>query len=249
MRILLVEANLGHTKALRAFLKAEGLVVEPTDNGADALDLLRHYEFDLVLVNLVLPDMDGITLISRMRAAGRNTPVLALASTPSARSRLKALSVGADDVVEQDVDRAEMVARMRAIVRRTRGYSHSLLRVGALTLDVEQQEAIADGSRISLSGKEFAILQLLMLRKNMILTKDVILSNLYGGMDEPDIKIIDVFICKIRSKLAKAGVHDAIRTVWGRGYMVRDTRRDDEGPLMPAIPQPSEQDRLTAEYA
>jgi two-component system cell cycle response regulator CtrA len=242
MRVLLVEGNVRHANALSAYLQSEGVVVEPVDTGADALDLLRHYEFDLVLLNLVLPDTDGSTLITRMRAAGRHIPILALADVSDPRSRLKALSAGGDDVVERAVDRAELLARMRAIFRRSRGYSHATIQIGALTLNIEQQEASANGCRIALTAKEFAILQLLMLRKNMILTKEMIMSQLYGGMDEPEIKIVDVFICKIRSKLAKAGLRDVIGTVWGRGYTVRDQRREDEP--SPLVTLPAEPGRL-----
>lgn len=242
MRVLLVEGNVRYSNTLSAYLKSEGVVVEPVDTGADALDLLRHYEFDLVLPSLSLPDMDGSTLITRMRAAGHHTPILALADVSDARSRLKALAAGGDDVVERGVDQAELLARMRAIFRRSRGYSHATIQIGALTLNIEQQEASANGCRIALTGKEFAILQLLMLRKNMILTKEMILSQLYGGMDEPEIKIVDVFICKIRSKLAKAGLRDVIGTVWGRGYIVRDQRRDGEP--SPLVTSPAEPGRL-----
>jgi two-component system cell cycle response regulator CtrA len=242
MRVLLVEGNVGRANTLSAYLQSEGVVVEPVDTGAEALDLLRHYEFDLVLSSLCLPDMDGSTLIMRMRAAGQHTPILVLADVSDARSRLKALAAGGDDVVERGVDRAELLARMRAIFRRSRGYSHAKIQIGALTLDIEQQEASANGCRIALTAKEFAILQLLMLRKNMILTKEMIMSQLYGGMDEPEIKIVDVFICKIRSKLAKAGLRDVIGTVWGRGYTVRDQRRDEEP--SPLVTSPAEPGRL-----
>jgi two-component system, cell cycle response regulator CtrA len=249
MRALLVESDSAAAKALSAFLKAEGVVLEVTDTGQDALDLLRHYEFDLVLLNLSLPDMDGSTLITRMRAAKRETPVLGMARSTSPRARLAALTAGGDDVVDQGVDRAELLARMRAIVRRSRGYSQPLLRVGPLTLDVTQQDVVANGARIRLTGKEFAILHLLVLRKNMVMSKDAILSALYGGMDEPESKIIDVFICKLRTKLAKAGLRDVIGTVWGRGYIVRDITRDNDTPPAPRIPEPTEKQRLSAAYA
>ena len=174
------------------------------ENAQDALHFLRDFDFDLVLINLALPDMDGSTLISRIRAAKHETPIIAVSAVPQAR--LKALAAGAEDVVERDIDRAELGARIRAIVRRSGGFSQSQLQVGNFVLDVDQQSAVANGVRVHFTGKEFAILQLLVLRRNMVLTKETILSHLYGGMDEPEIKIIDVFICKIRSKLAKAGL-------------------------------------------
>jgi two-component system, cell cycle response regulator CtrA len=248
MRVLLVEGDSGAGKALSAFLKAEGIIVETADTGEDALDLLRHYEFDLVLLNLLLPDMDGTTLITRMRAAKREEPVLAMAKSTNLRARLKALTAGGDDVVDQGVDRAELLARMRAIVRRSRGYSQPLLQAGTLVLDVNQQDVVTNGTRIRLSAKEFGILHLLVLRKNMVMSKDAILSAIYGGMDEPESKIIDVFVCKLRGKLAAAGLRNVIGTVWGRGYIVRDGTRGDERPPTPHIPEPTEEPRLSAAY-
>ena len=221
MRVLLVEANSRHAAAISADLKAEAVRVDIAEGEDDAVYLMRDYEFDLVLLNLLLPDMDGSALISRIRSAKHETPIIALSAIPQAR--LKALAAGADDVVERNIDRAELGARIRAIIRRSRGYSQSQLQVGSLTLDVDQQDVVANGVRVHFSAKEFAILQLLGLRRNMIMTKEAILSQLYGGMDAPEIKIIDVFICKIRSKLTKAGLLNVISTVWGRGYTVKDT--------------------------
>ncbi len=232
MRVLVVEQNKRHAAAVSADLKAEAIRVELVESGEDALYLMRDFEFDLVLLNLQLPDMDGGSLISRIRAAKHATPILALSAIPQAR--LRALAAGADDVVERDTDRAELIARIHAIVRRSRGFSQSLLQMGNLTLDMEQQDVTAHGVRVHLTTKEFAILQLLVLRRNMIMTKEAILAQLYGGMDEPEIKIIDVFVCKIRSKLSKAGLPNVISTVWGRGYTVKDT-----GPeKLPATPSP-----------
>jgi two-component system cell cycle response regulator CtrA len=237
MRILLVDGKADPTSAFVSDLVANGFTVEITNTGIDALDLLRHYAFDLVLVQFVLPDTDGITFLTRMRTAGHNAPVLALNSAAQARYRTKALAAGADDVVEQGTDRDELIARMRAIVRRTRGHGQSRLQVGALALDIDQQMVTANGQHVHFTAKEFALLQLLMLRKNMVMTKDAILTNLYGGMDEPDIKIIDVFVCKIRNKLAKVGIADAISTVWGRGYTVRDQARGDFDVAQPSLPR------------
>lgn len=221
MRVLLVEGNSRHAAATSADLNAETIRVEIAESGDDALYLMRDYEYDLVLLNLLLPDMDGSALISSIRSAKIETPIIALSAIPQAR--LKALAAGADDVVERDIDRTELGARIRAIVRRSRGYSQSQLQVGGLTLDVDQHDVIANGVRVHFTAKEFAILQLLVLRRNMILTKEAILGQLYGGMDEPEIKIVDVFICKIRSKLSRAGLPNVIVTAWGRGYTVKDT--------------------------
>ena len=238
MRVLLVEYDQSRAAQLAVFLKAEGVHVETTDTSEEALDLVRHYEFDLMLLNLAMPNMPGSSVISRMRAARRDTPVLAFSKAISTEPRLKALAAGADDVVDLMIDRSELLARMRAIVRRSRGHSQPKIQVGAVTLDIEQQQVVADGKTVSLTAKEFAILHLLMQRKNMVLTKEAILTNLYDGMDEPEPKIIDVFICKLRKKLAAAGVTDVVGTVWGRGYTVRDQSENRDTTAAPRTPQP-----------
>lgn len=240
MRVLLVENNVRHAAAITADLKADAIKVDLAASGDDALYILRDYQFDLVLLNQRLPDMDGATLISRIRAAKHDTPIIALSAVPQAR--LKALTAGADDVVELEMDRVELIARIRAVVRRSRGYSQSSLRVGDLTLNVDQHDVTAHGVRVPFTAREFAILELLVLRRNMIMTKEAILAHLYGGLDEPEIKIIDVFICKIRNKLAKAGMPNVISTVWGRGYTVKDVTPD--APRVIPQPQPAR-----AEYA
>jgi two-component system, cell cycle response regulator CtrA len=238
MRVLLIENNTAVAKGLDARFLAEGISAELTDTGEEALELVRHYEFDLLILSLALPDIEGSSVIRRMRAAGCTTPVLALSTVRNPRARVQAFAAGADDVVDQHIDPAELLARIRAIVRRSRGHSHSSLQIGPVTLNVELHSVVANGTDLSLTGKEFALLQLLMLRKNMVMTKEAILSQLYGGMDEPELKIIDVFICKLRKKFAKAGVDDFIGTVWGRGYMVRDQAGGSARPETPFTPEP-----------
>ena len=135
---------------------------------------------------------------------------------------MRAFAVGADDFITKPFDHAELVARMQAILRRSKGYSEPTLRVGPLQLNLDSREVSVEGKPVHLTGKEYAILELLVLRKGMVLTKDAFLNHLYGGMDEPEMKIIDVFVCKLRKKLQSAGAGHLISTVWGRGYMLRE---------------------------
>ena len=118
-------------------------------------------------------------------------------------------------------DRSELVARIKAIVRRSKGHSQPGLQVGPMLLNLDTNEVSIDGTRVHLTGKEYSILELLTLRRGMVLTKEAFLNHLYGGLDEPEMKIIDVFICKLRKKLAAAGAPNLIGTVWGRGYIMR----------------------------
>ena len=243
MRVLLIENDVALANTLDAYFVAEGIAAERTDTGEEALELVRHYDFDLLILSLTLSDIDGSAVIRRIRAAGRTTPILALSTMRNPRARVQAFAAGADDVVDQHIDPGELLARIRAIVRRSRGHSQSSLQIGAVTLNLELHTVVANGVSLSLTGKEFALLQLLMLRKNMVMTKDSILNQLYGGMDEPEVKIVDVFVCKIRKKLAAVGLGDFIGTVWGRGYTVRDQAGDSARPTMPVPPEPTQAPR------
>ncbi len=222
MRVLMIEDDVLSNRALVQALRDTGAVVEQVDSGEDALDMVKHYDFDIVMLELTLMDMEGYEVVRRMRAARMNTPVLVLSAFVRPQARVKAFAIGADDFITKPYDVSECVARMQAVVRRSKGFSQSVLQVGELELSLESRGVSIAGRPVHLTGKEYAILELLVMRKGMVLTKEVFLNHLYGGMDEPEVKIIDVFICKLRKKLAEAGARNVIGTVWGRGYTVRD---------------------------
>ena len=223
MRVLLVEEDLIAARGITLMLKAAGAVVDQTDSGEDSLELLRHYEYDIVLLDLTLPDIEGFEVVRRIRIARNDTPVVVLSSIALPQARVKALSLGADDFITKPYDKAELLARMQAIVRRSKGFSQPTVRMGRLELNLDSREVLVDGRDIRLTGKEYSILELLVLRKGMVLTKEAFLNHLYGGMDEPEVKIIDVFVCKLRKKLARAGADGVIGTIWGRGYVIRES--------------------------
>ena len=230
MRILLVEEDLIAARGITLMLKGAGAVVDQTDSGEDALELLRHYEYDIIVLDLALPDIDGFEVVRRLRVSRNDTPVLVLSGLTMPQARVKALSLGADDFITKPYDKAELLARMQAIVRRSKGFSQPTVRLGRLELNLDRREVTVDDREVHLTGKEYAILELLVLRKGMVLTKEAFLNHLYGGMDEPEVKIIDVFVCKLRKKLARAGADGVIGTIWGRGYMIRDTASPDPTP-------------------
>jgi len=222
MRVLLVEGDLTTARGIVLALKDVGMIVDTTDTGEEALELSRHYDYDVVILDLMLPDMEGYEVVRRMRDARQDTPVLILSGLTRPSAKVKAFAVGADDFITKPFDKDELVARMQAVVRRSKGYSQPTLRVGSLQLNLDSREVLVSGKPVHLTGKEYSILELLVLRKGMVLTKEAFLNHLYGGMDEPEMKIIDVFICKLRKKLAQAGADNLIGTVWGRGYMMRE---------------------------
>jgi two-component system, cell cycle response regulator CtrA len=222
MRVLLVEAEGFSNRALVALLRGNGVRVDQIDSGAEALELARHYDYDVMVMDMALPDGDGADAVRRIRNARIDTPIILQAGADRPQARVKAFAMGADDVVTKPIDHAELFARMQAIIRRSKGFSQPTLRCGNVELSLDSHEVTVGGRPVKLTGKEYAILELLVLRKGMVLTKEVFLNHLYGGMDEPEMKIIDVFVCKLRKKLAEAGAPSLISTVWGRGYMVRD---------------------------
>ena len=222
MRVLLVEDDTIAAKGLSLVLRAGGAVIDVADCGEEALELIRHYDYDIVVLDIMLPDMEGYEVVRKMRVARVETPVLILSGLSRPQAKVKGLAMGADDFITKPYDPAELTARVQAIVRRSKGYCQPTLRLGGLVLNLDTRDVTSDGRPIQLTGKEYAILELMVLRKGMVLTKEAFLNHLYGGMDEPEVKIIDVFICKLRKKLAAAGAGNLIATVWGRGYMIRE---------------------------
>ncbi len=223
MRVLLVEDDTSTAKSIELMLKSEGFVVDATDLGEDGLEIGKLYDYDIIILDLMLPDIDGDEVLRRLRAARVATPVLILSGLSEPDQKIKGLGFGADDYLTKPFDRRELIARLHAVVRRSKGHAESIIRTGKLAVNLDASTVEVDGHPLHLTGKEYGILQLLSLRKGTTLTKEMFLNHLYGGMDEPELKIIDVFICKLRKKLAAATEgENYIETVWGRGYVLRD---------------------------
>ena len=223
MRVLLVEDDTATSKSIELMLKSEGFVCDTTDLGEDGLEIGKIYDYDIIILDLMLPDMDGYEVLRRLRAARVKTPILILSGLAELDNKLKGLGFGADDYLTKPFDKRELVARINAVVRRAKGHSQSIIKTGKLTVNLDTRTVEANGQPVHLTGKEYGILELLSLRKGTTLTKEMFLNHLYGGIDEPELKIIDVFVCKLRKKLATACAGDNyIETVWGRGYVLRD---------------------------
>ena len=273
MRLLLADADLAASRLLCGVLRKQGWVVDPTDTAEEALDLARHYDYDAVLLDQDLPDMPGHEAVRRLRLKGVCTPAVVLHARPGGSSDgapgaaaaspgaggpaalspvVRGLSAGADDVLPKAIEADELVARLRAITRRARGHARSVLTLGPVTLDQDTREVhVHDLGQnegfarpVRLTNKEFALFELLVLRKGAMLSKDAILNHLYDGMDEPEMKIVDVFVCKLRKKLADAGAGDLIGTVWGRGYIARDPAASAaRAAARPTLPAPEARPR------
>ncbi len=227
MRVLLVEDDPTTQQSIKMMLEKAGMVIDATDLGEDGLEIGKLYDYDIIVLDLMLPDMDGMEVLRGLRAAKVATPVLILSGLTESENKVKGLGGGADDYLTKPFNKDELIARIQAIVRRSQGHSESIIETGKMLVNLDAQTVEVEGQSVHLTGKEYGILELLSLRKGTTLTKEMFLNHLYGGMDEPELKIIDVFICKLRKKLSTAtGGENYIETVWGRGYVLRDP--DDE---------------------
>ena len=209
MRVLLVEDDYAVSQSIETMLKKEGMIVDTTDLGEDGLEIGKLYDYDIIILDLMLPDMNGYEVLKNLRAAKVNTPVLILSGLSEPDKKVKGI---------------------QAVVRRSKGHSNSVIRTGEVEVNLDTQTVTVGSKTLHLTGKEYGIMELLSLRKGSTLNKDQFLNHLYGGIDEPELKIIDVFICKLRKKLEKAsGGKNYIETVWGRGYVLRDPDEKQPG--------------------
>ena len=223
MRVLLVEDDPTTSRSIELMLSHANLNVYATDLGEEGIDLAKLYDYDLILLDLALPDMDGHEVLRQLRLARVETPILILTGSDDTESKIKGFGFGADDYLTKPFHREELVARIHAIIRRSKGHAQSLIHTGKVSVNLDAKTVEVEGQTVHLTGKEYQMLELLSLRKGTTLTKEMFLNHLYGGMDEPELKIIDVFICKLRKKLSVAtGGDNYIETVWGRGYVLRD---------------------------
>src|SRR5438105_8154755 len=234
MRVLLIEDDVTTSAKIEAMLQNEGIVCDVTERGNDGLQQGKLYDYDIIVLDVLLPDMAEYEVLRRLRAAKVRTPVLILSGLDALNDKLKGLGVGADDFLTKPFDHRELVARIQAIIRRSKGHPDSTIRTGKLQVNLDSRAVTVNDQPLHLTGKEYGILELLSLRKGTTLTKEMFLNHLYSGMDEPELKIIDVFVCKLRKKLVQATRgENYIETVWGRGYVLRDPPGEG-GTVVPA---------------
>jgi two-component system, cell cycle response regulator CtrA len=223
MPILLVEDDSAVSHSIALMLRSDAFAVEITDLGEDAIELAKYSDYDLILLDLNLPDLSGYEVLRLLRVARVNTPVLILSGLGATADKVKGLAFGADDYLTKPFHKDELLARVQAVVRRSQGPTEEVVRCGDLVVRLDAQRAEIAGQPVPLTVKEYQMLEVLALRRGTPVTKDMFLSHLYGGRDEPGLKIIDVFMCKLRKKLAAmSGGIDYVETVWGRGYMLRE---------------------------
>jgi two-component system, cell cycle response regulator CtrA len=231
MRVLLIEDDSSTAQSIELMLKSESFNVYTTDLGEEGIDLGKIYDYDIILLDLNLPDMPGFEVLRSLRVSKVKTPILILTGLAGIEDKVRGLGFGADDYMTKPFHKDELVARIHAIVRRSKGHAQSTIQAGDLTVNLDTKTVEVNGLRVYLTGKEYEMLELLALRKGSTISKETFLNHLYGGMDEPEPKILDVFICKLRKKLAGAsGGKDFIETIWAHGYTLREMNNEEKVP-------------------
>lgn len=234
MRVLLIEDDPAQASSIELSLANEGIIADKAHLGKDGIEISKLYDYSLIILDLMLPDISGYEVLLSLRSQKIQTPVLILSGLSTIDNKIKGLSFGADDYITKPFDSDELSARVKAIIRRSKGHSEAVIRVGHLSINLDTRSVSMynkdkqKNMPIHLTNKEYKILELLAIKKGTVLTKEMFLSHLYSGIDEPEIKIIDVFICKLRRKLEKAsnGIN-FIETVWGRGYIFAEFKSND----------------------
>ena len=223
MRVLLIEDDAQVAESIELMLRSSDFQVDVADMGEEGLEIGKLYDYDIIILDLMLPDMDGYEVLQHLRASRVKTPVLILSGLKELDNKVKGLGYGADDYLTKPFEKKELLARLQAIIRRSAGHAASIIHVGPLEIHLGNKTVSCNGKRIPLTTKEYGIVELLALRKGSVLPKEAFLNHLYNGMDEPDTKVVDVFVCKIRKKLQDAtGNSRIVETVWGRGYIMKD---------------------------
>jgi two-component system cell cycle response regulator CtrA len=228
MRILLIEDDRATAQSIQLMLGSERFNLYTTDLGEEGVDLGKLYDYDIILLDLNLPDMSGFEVLRALRISKVKTPVLILSGQGGIDNKVTGFRCGADDYITKPFHNDELVARIHAVVRRSKGHAHSIVQTGDLVVNLHTKTVDVGATRVYLTSKEYQLLELLSLRKGTTLSKEIFLNNLYGGMDEPHGKIIDVFMCKLRKKLVQAsGGKNFIETVWARGYVLREPNDEE----------------------
>ncbi len=223
MRILLVDEKTGAPNAILSLLSQSEVCCDAISVDDARLNSPSVSPYDLIILDLPFSRIESADVICRLKISMGRTPVLILSGAEDPDRILRALDMGADDYLMRPFGRNELIARIRSVVRRAGGQAGPVVRTGGISVNLDRRTVYVNGEPLHLTGREYAILELLSIRKGKTVTKEAILGHLYDGKREPDQKIIDVFVCTLRKKLsAMLNGECGIETVWGHGYVLRD---------------------------
>lgn len=224
MHILLIDKKISNNHGIAFFLQNKGWATDLAFSGEEGCELARIYDYDLIVSDFDLGDMTGADLIKKLRKSSIPVPIIIVSGNVAVAQRVNCLNLGADDFILRPFDRNELIARIQAIIRRAKGHADASIPIGNMTVNLDTKVVKIGDKELKLTGKEYAILEILALRQNTTVSKEQLLNHLYGAMDEPDTKIIDVFLCRIREKIAQISADKTyIQTVWGRGYILKES--------------------------
>lgn len=207
----------------RSLLYRAGMLCEQTDSLAEAIEFLRTYGYNIVLLDQFLRDGPCHEIVRKLRSSGCSVPIVVLGNAATPRMKALSLDQGADDYITLPCETEELLARIRAVVRRSTGHAGSVLRAGMAEFTLNQRQVRFGEKSLALSRREFMVLELLFLKQGCTVTKTALFNHLYAGHDEREMKTLDVIVCRLRKKLQAAGMPPLIDTVWGSGYTLRDT--------------------------
>ena len=222
MRVLLIEDDCAVSQSIAMILRGDGMCVDIADCGEDGIEIARHCDYDVIALDLGLPDMSGFEVVRSLRWAKVAVPVIVLSGSANVEDKIDALKAGADDYLTKPFSIEELTVRLSALTRRSMGGSDTRIRFGPMTLDLAAKTLEAHGRRIDISTREYQILELLCLRRGVMVSKQTLISHIHGDGESPDNRAMDVFMHDLRRKLAAACEGDRfIETVRDRGYLMQ----------------------------
>jgi two-component system, cell cycle response regulator CtrA len=249
VRILLVQGYPAEKISRTTVLETAGYIVDDALDAVEAFECLAVYEYDIVVLDRLPAQLDACKIIRQIRARHIDTPVLLLTAWVTDNSAVMALRAGADDVLTHPIADEELIARIEAIIRRRGGHAQSTLQVGSVSIEMDSHKVIVGGGHMHIANREFSVLLLLALRQGKVVTKEHILNALYTGLDDPQSRIIEVFICHLRKKLARLAADVTIETVHGIGYVLRGGTTGKIGPSLAHGAPPAGDRRQLADLA
>ncbi len=218
MRVLLVEDDTASAKSIEMMLKTEGYVCDSTDLGQDGLEIGKLYDYDLIILDLMLPDMDGFDVLRRLRMANVQTPIMILSGLAEPENKIKGLDIGADDYLTKPFHIEELMARVNALMRRSGGHARPRIQLGPVTVDLSSQRVYLNGEEIELTTFEYKVLNYLVMHPGEVVTKTDLSEHIYEEDADRDSNVIEVFIGRLRRKIDPDGTLNPIETLRGRGY-------------------------------
>jgi two-component system OmpR family response regulator len=223
LRILIVEDDKKIASFITKGVKQEGFAVDHVTNGEDGLHLALHEPYDAAIIDIMLPKLDGLSLVEEMRRSKVNTPVLILSAKRSVDDRVKGLQKGSDDYLTKPFAFSELLARIQALIRRTTGATETTrLQVGDLSMDLLSREVTRQGKQIDLKPLDFALLEYLMRNAGRVVSKTMIMEHVWGYDFDPGTNVVEARICKLREKIEKEFEKKLIHTLKGVGYVLRE---------------------------